>query len=312
MFNKYIEEIDNYLKECFEDKRFWIHSEIKEAMSYTTLLPSKKLRAILCLETSKIFSNDYKRALPMASAIEMLHSQSLIHDDLPSMDNDDFRRSKPANHKVFGEAIAILAGDALISYGAQTIIEKTPDFISKENILKIVNLYLNTAGAFGIVGGQVADIQSEGKKITIDELEFIHTYKTAAMFELAIVSGAILGGADGAQIDALRKFARTYGYAFQIRDDIIDVIKTTEELGKTAGKDEKGEKSTYVTLFGLENAKEKLNSLIGECYDIISVMDIESDVYREILEKLGKLWFLATIFLGQVLRRFLQAFLLHF
>ena len=298
MFNKYVEEIDNELKNCFEDKRFWLHPEIQEAMAYTTLLPSKKLRAVFCLETSRIFSGDYKRALPLACAIEMLHSQSLIHDDLPSMDNDDFRRSKPANHKVFGEAIAILAGDALISYGVQTIIEKTPKVVAPEDILKIVNLYSKVAGAFGIVGGQVADLKSECKKITIDELEFIHTYKTAAMFELAIVGGAIVGGANEAQIEALTKFARTYGYAFQIKDDILDVVKTTEELGKTAGKDEKSEKSTYVTLFGLDKAKEKLNSLICECYDIISLMDIESEVYREILEKLGKIWFLVMNFMG--------------
>ena len=258
MFSKYIEEIDNYLKECFEDKRFWLHPEIKEAMSYTTLLPSKKLRAILCLETARMFSNDYKRALPLAAAIEMLHSQSLIHDDLPSMDNDDFRRSKPANHKVFGEAIAILAGDALISYGAQTIIEKTPDFISKENILKIVNLYLNTAGAFGIVGGQVADIQSEGKKITIDELEFIHTYKTAALFKLALKSGAIIAGASEEQIKEMESFGQKLGFAFQICDDILDETSTFEEMGKTLGKDKSAQKLTYTALHGLEQARKAL------------------------------------------------------
>ncbi len=286
MLSKYIGIIEKELENCFEDSRFFIHQEIKEAMMYTTLLPSKKLRAIFALETCKIFSGSYENAMGLALGIEMLHSQSLIHDDLPSMDNDDLRRGKPSNHKVFGEAIAILAGDALISFGAQTILEKTPENVDKNTVLCVLNEYLKAAGAFGIVGGQVADMNSEGKKITKEELDFIHKYKTSALFELAIGSGAMLGGANNEELSDILKFARAFGLAFQIRDDILDVISNEEELGKSIGKDAKANKSTYVTHYGLEAAKEKLLNLLKECYDIMDFMGIKSEVYRCILEKM--------------------------
>lgn len=286
MLSKYIGIIEKELEDCFCDSRFFIHQEIKEAMAYTTLLPSKKLRAIFALETCKIFSGSYKNALGLALGIEMLHSQSLIHDDLPSMDNDDLRRGKPANHKVFGEATAILAGDALISFGAQTILEKTPENIDKNILCEVLNEYLTVAGAFGIVGGQIADMNAEGKKITEEELDFIHKYKTSALFELAIVCGAKLGGANNQEINDIKKFAKAFGLAFQIRDDILDVISNEEELGKTIGKDAKANKSTYVTFWGLDVAKEKLLNLLKECYDIMDFMGIKSEVYKSILEKM--------------------------
>ncbi len=286
MFNEYIDIIEKELENCFCDNRFFIHQEIKEAMAYTTLLPSKKLRAIFALETCKIFSGSYENALGLALGIEMLHSQSLIHDDLPSMDNDDLRRGKPANHKVFGEATAILAGDALISFGAQTILEKTPKYIEKETIFKVLNEYLSAAGAFGIVGGQIADINAENKQITKEELDFIHKYKTSALFELAIRGGAMLGGANSTEISDITKFAKAFGLAFQIRDDILDVISNEKELGKTIGKDAKANKSTYVTFWGMETAKEKLLNLLKECYDIMSFMGIKSETYEIILEKM--------------------------
>lgn len=286
MLNKYIEIIEKELKNCFEDSRFFIHQEIKEAMAYTTLLPSKKLRAAFALETCRIFSGSYESALGLACGIEMLHSQSLIHDDLPAMDNDDLRRGKPSNHKVFGEATAILAGDALISYGAQTILEKTPENIDKATLCKVLNQYLTAGGAFGIVGGQIADMNAENKKITKEELDFIHKYKTSALFELAIACGAMLGGANSQEISDITKFAKAFGLAFQIRDDILDVISNEEELGKTIGKDAKANKATYVTFWGLDAAKEKLGKLLKECYDIMDFMGIKSDVYKDILTKM--------------------------
>lgn len=307
MLSKYIEIIEKELKNCFDDSRFFIHQEIKEAMAYTTLLPSKKLRAIFALETCKIFSGSYENALGLALGIEMLHSQSLIHDDLPSMDNDDLRRGKPANHKVFGEATAILAGDALISFGAQTILEKTPENVDKETLCKVLNKYLTAAGAFGIVGGQIADINAENKKITQEELNFIHKYKTSALFELAIIGGAMLGGASNQETRDIEKFAKAFGLAFQIRDDILDVISNEEELGKTIGKDAKANKSTYVTFWGLDTAKEKLLNLLKECYDIMSFMGIKSEIYTDILKKMEiRKWHLT--FLTQVTKQYFQAF----
>lgn len=285
--NEYKDFINNSLEKYFGervqnskyDKTLW------KSMSYTTLLGGKRLRAIFCLETCRAICNSYKNAAACACALEMLHAQSLIHDDLPCMDNDDLRRGKPSNHKVFGEAMAVLSGDALISLGAQVIIEETPSSVEKSVILDVVNLYLKAAGAFGIVAGQCADIEAQnGKDKTDDELlKYIHSYKTAALFRCAILSGAMLAGASLDKIKLLDDFSQNFGLAFQIYDDILDVTSTTKELGKTAGKDEKENKATYVTLYGLKSAKEKFNELISDCHDILKRAEINSDVFLQIL-----------------------------
>ena len=264
------------------DKTMW------QAMQYTTLLGGKRLRAIFCLEACRIFSNSYEQALASACAIEMLHAQSLIHDDLPCMDNDDLRRGKPSNHKVFGEAMAVLAGDALISLGAQTIIERTPAYVDTKILIEVVNLYLKSAGAFGIVAGQCADIEAEKNIQTVDfeHLKYIHTYKTAALFECSILAGAMLGGASKYELDLMQEFSRNFGLAFQAYDDILDVISTTDELGKTAGKDEKENKATFVTLFGLDYAKEKFSELIFNCHDILKKAGVESQIFLQILDQM--------------------------
>lgn len=291
MLKKYKQEVEETLKEFFNSEKYNLPKkfpkEIFESMAYTTLLGGKRLRAILCLEACKIFSNDYKKALDTAAAFEMLHAQSLIHDDLPSMDNDDLRRGKPSNHKVFGEAIAILAGDALISFGGQIILES--DIQNKEKVLKE---YLKGAGVFGIVGGQTLDILSEGKSIDIETLQTIHKYKTAALFESALVSGALIGGAKENEIKIIRDFAQKFGLAFQICDDILDVISSTDVMGKTIGKDKEEQKATYVSLFGLEDAKCKLHKTIDESYAILKENNISSIVFEQILnsivEKIGE------------------------
>ncbi len=276
------EYFENYKKNALYDKTIW------DAMSYTCLLAGKKLRAVFCLETSRALCGAWEQALATSCAIEMLHAQSLIHDDLPCMDNDDLRRGKPSNHKVFGEAMAVLAGDALISLGAQIIIDKTPKTVNTATLMEVLRLYLKSAGAFGIVAGQCADMEAEKKLGKIDEkhLNYIHTYKTAALFECAIVSGALLSGATCDRVELMRDFAQSFGLAFQIYDDILDVISTTDELGKTAGKDEKEGKATYVTLFGLEKSKEKFNELILNCHDILKKTGIESEVFNGILDKM--------------------------
>ena len=285
MIHKYKEEIESSLKEYFNIKKYNLPKkfppEIMESMAYTTLLGGKRLRAILCLEACKIFSGDYKEALPVACAYEMLHAQSLIHDDLPSMDNDDLRRGKPSNHKVYGEAIAILAGDALISFGGQIILES-----NIKNKEKVLMEYLKGAGVFGIVGGQTLDILSEGKKIDIETLETIHKYKTAVLFESALASGAYVGGADEKQVNTIKKFSQKFGLAFQICDDILDVVSSTDIMGKTIGKDKDEQKATYVTIFGLEEAKCKLNRTIEESYAILKESNIESKVFEDILNSL--------------------------
>ncbi|MGN1153056.1 MAG: polyprenyl synthetase family protein, partial [Candidatus Gastranaerophilaceae bacterium] len=190
---KFIKLVDEHL-EKFMDIKY--PESIFNSMKYTVTLPGKRLRPVMCLEACRFFGGNIEDAIPTACAIEMLHAQSLIHDDLPCMDNDDFRRGKPSNHKVFGEAIAVLAGDALLSYGPQLIIEKSKN-LSSDVILKVLNEYTKIAGAYGLIAGQVVDIESENKNITDSEtLEFIHTHKTADLFRLALKSGAIIAGAD--------------------------------------------------------------------------------------------------------------------
>ncbi len=290
MINDYKNIIEKTLEEYFDDKlknkEYTLFKDVLESMKYTTCLGGKRLRAVLCLESCRIFSDGYEAAIPTACAIEMLHAQSLIHDDLPCMDNDDLRRGKPSNHKVYGEAIATLAGDALISYAIQTIIEKTPKNIASEKIIKVLRQYAVAAGAFGIVGGQTADIEAENKKVSLEHLNFIHSYKTGALFKFSLIAGAILGGADERQIEIIKEFGEKFGLAFQIKDDILDVTSTTEIMGKTVGKDANVNKSTYVTIFGLEGAKEKLEGVIKECYGILEDNNIKSDVFKSIINTL--------------------------
>lgn len=290
MINEYKKTIEKTLEEYFneklENKDYTLFKNVLESMKYTTCLGGKRLRAILCLEACRIFSGSWENAVPAACAIEMLHAQSLIHDDLPCMDNDDLRRGKPSNHRVYGEAIATLAGDALISYAPQIIIEKTPKNINASKILQILHQYFIAAGAFGIVGGQTADIEAENKKVPLEHLNFIHFYKTGALFKFSLVAGAILGGANEKQIEIIKDFGEKFGLAFQIKDDILDVTSTTEIMGKTVGKDENANKSTYVTIFGLEGAREKLTDVISECYGILDDNSIKSDVLKSIIKTL--------------------------
>ena len=216
----------------------------------------------------------------------MLHVQSLIHDDLPCMDNDDYRRGKLSNHKVFGEANAVLAGDALLTFAPQLIIEQSKDLTS-EQVLRIIHEYTKFAGAYGLIAGQVVDIESEnGKFICSKEetLDFIHLNKTAALFRLSVRIGAIGAGADETTIEEFDNFAKKFGLAFQIYDDIMDEVSSFEEMGKTIGKDKNAGKLTYVSLYGLNEAKNKCNCLINECYGIIS--KYKSEILKEILEKL--------------------------
>ena len=269
--------LDKYMKIEYPE-------DIFKSMKYTTTLPGKRLRPVMCLEACRIFGGNMEDAMPTACAIEMLHAQSLIHDDLPCMDNDDFRRGKPSNHKVFGEAIATLAGDALLSYGPQVIIENSKN-IPAERVLKVLNEYMKAAGVYGIIAGQVADIENEKAKVKdAKTLEYIHTHKTADLFRLALKAGAIIAGTDEKALDEMNDFANKFGLAFQIYDDILDEISTFEELGKTVGKDKASDKLTYVSLYGLEEAEKKLNSLFVEVYDIIDKYN--SEVFRSIVDNM--------------------------
>ena len=284
MLTKYKTIVEKQLKEYFDEysKNSSYSSKIWEAMAYTTLLNGKRLRAIMCIETGLLFGAKISQLLPMACSLEIMHAYSLIHDDLPCMDNDDLRRGKPSNHKVFGEAVATLAGDALIPFGAQIIIEKTPKSVPRTTILDIVHDYNRTAGAMGIVAGQVADIEAENKEIDFDNLQYIHKYKTGALFICSMITGAKIAKVSYDCVLKIKEYAQNFGILFQIYDDIIDCTLTTEQLGKTAGKDKHSNKLTYVSAFGLKEAKNKFYSLIDVNHDILTKLNIESNIFNEI------------------------------
>jgi len=258
--------------------------KIYEAMRYSLMAGGKRLRPILCLAACELFGGDRTLVMPTACALEMVHTMSLIHDDLPSMDNDDYRRGKLTNHKVFGEDIAILAGDALLAYAFEYIVDFTKD-IPPHRILRVIGRLGRAVAAAGLVGGQVVDLECEGKSDTsIETLNFIHSHKTAALLEVAVISGAILAGADQPDIDKLANYAQNIGLAFQIIDDILDVTCTSEQLGKTAGKDIAAQKVTYPSLWGIpashvqakqlvDHAKSQLQSYGDAAAPLIAIAD---------------------------------------
>jgi len=275
----YIKLIDENLDKFLEIQ---YPEEIFKSMRYSVLAEGKRLRPVMCLETCRIFGGNVEDAIPTACAIEMLHAQSLIHDDLPCMDNDDFRRGKPTNHKVFGEATAVLAGDALLSFAPQLIIQKSN--LNEKTKLRLLEEYCIAAGAYGLIAGQIVDIDSEGKEITPETLEFIHTHKTADLFKFALKTGAIIANASEEKIQAMNDFGQKLGFAFQICDDILDETSSFEKLGKTLGKDKEAKKPTYTALFGIEKAREKVGCLLNDAYDIMTKYNIKSEIFEEIIK----------------------------
>ena len=227
-------------------------SSIHKAMRYSVFAGGKRIRPILCLETARIFAADVTAAHYPACALEFIHTYSLIHDDLPALDNDDLRRGKPTCHKKFGEAIAILAGDALLTLAFESI-GATP--VAAERRVAILTEVATSAGTVnGMVGGQVADIEAEGKRVEPQMLEYIHRSKTAALIRASIAAGALCAGASPDDVARLRRFGETIGWAFQVTDDILDVEESSAALGKTAGKDIAQEKATYPAVYGLERS----------------------------------------------------------
>jgi geranylgeranyl diphosphate synthase type II len=229
-------------------------SSIHRAMRYSVQAGGKRVRPILCLEAARIFATDVTPVLPVACALEFIHTYSLIHDDLPALDNDDLRRGKPTCHKKFGEATAILAGDALLTLAFETLANAP---IGPARRVAILSHVAASAGTInGMVGGQVADLEAEGKTIQPADLEYIHRSKTAALIRASVVAGAIGGGADDEEVGRLKRFGEAIGWAFQVVDDILDVEESSAALGKTAGKDAAQQKATYPSLYGLEKSRQ--------------------------------------------------------
>jgi geranylgeranyl diphosphate synthase type II len=236
---------------------------IYESMRYSLLIGGKRLRPILCLAACELLGGDRTAAMPTACALEMVHTMSLIHDDLPAMDNDDLRRGKPTNHKVYGEAIAILAGDALLSYAFEWVASQTHG-VDAAVILQVIQNLGHAFAATGVIGGQVVDLACEGRTdVDLETLHYIHTHKTGALLEACVTCGALLGGGQSSDLAHLATYAQSIGLAFQIVDDILDVTASSEQLGKTPGKDQAAQKVTYPSLWGLEASRQKAQELVA-------------------------------------------------
>jgi len=292
-------DIETYLRE----KRELIESYLKsyfvilpetfvlqKAMGYSLFAEGKRIRSILALASYEACGGNSKNIIPYASALELIHTYSLIHDDLPSMDNDDLRRGKPTNHKVFGEAIAILAGDALLTeaFLMMTNNPLSPSLINPSSILKAIREIALSAGIHGMVGGQALDIFSGNSDQNRGTLTMIHLHKTAALITASVRLGPILAESSEDELRALTKYGESIGLAFQIVDDILDIEGNTEELGKQAGTDERMKKLTYPSLYGIETSKKKAENLISEALDALKIFSSEADPLREIARYLIK------------------------
>lgn len=245
--------VEQYLESCMPSPDKFPYSKVLEAMNYSLLAGGKRVRAVIALSFFRLFYENFHKALPIAAAIEMIHAYSLIHDDLPCMDDDDMRRGKPSCHIAFDESTALLAGDALLTMAFTMVTEA--DFPA-DMLLNCVKLLSESAGVHGMIGGQQMDLEGEHKKLTAQELDDINGHKTGALFRASAGMGCILGGADKEQIAAAREYASLLGLAFQIQDDILDVTADSQTLGKPVGSDKQSDKNTYAALLGVERCKE--------------------------------------------------------
>jgi len=260
---------------------------IMEAMEYAVMAGGKRLRPMLMMETYHLFGGKGDLVEPFMAAIEMIHTYSLVHDDLPAMDNDDYRRGRKTTHVVYGEAMGILAGDALLNYAFETASKAFTMYPEKSlEIGKALQVLGKKAGIYGMIGGQVVDVESAGSQIGKEVLDFIYELKTSALIESSMMIGAILAGANQEQVDAVEKVAKNVGIAFQIQDDILDVTSTAEVLGKPIMSDEKNEKTTYVTLVGLDKAKEYVKSISLEAIETLHQFKTEDMFLEQLLTAL--------------------------
>ncbi len=256
-----------------------------ESMRYSLFVGGKRVRPILCLAAAQAISPDSTmktKVLPVCCALECIHTYSLIHDDLPAMDDDNLRRGKPTNHVVYGEAAAILAGDGLLTLAFDLLSSSYADKLEPQQRLQIISIIAKAAGSPGMVGGQALDIASEGKNIDFETLKTIHRCKTGALITAAILAGAVAADANDTQYQALEQYGKAVGLAFQIVDDLLDVESTTEELGKEAGSDVKNNKATYPSIFGVKQTKKMANEAVEEALFSLTHFDEKADPLREL------------------------------
>lgn len=254
---------------------------IMEAMEYSLLAGGKRVRPMLLMETMKMFADDISDAEPFMAAIEMIHTYSLVHDDLPAMDNDEYRRGRKTTWCVYGDGMGVLTGDALLNYAFEIMSSAVVNADNPARFAKAAQIIAGKSGIYGMIGGQVVDIMNEGMDMDINTVTYIHKLKTAALIEASMMAGAVLAGASGDTLTLIEKAARNIGIAFQIQDDVLDVTATAEELGKPVFSDEKNNKTTYVTLLGLEKSKKRTEELSSEAVNILSAVG-----YNEFLKEL--------------------------
>lgn len=283
MFSEMKKEVNTFLLNYFENKGIF-NKVIYDSASYSLNIGGKRIRPLLMLLTYNMYKENWREILEFSSAIEMIHTYSLIHDDLPCMDNDDLRRGKPTNHKVYGEDIAVLAGDALLNE-AMNVMMKFSLNHGREALVASQKI-AEAAGAEGMIGGQVVDIINEGKKISEEELRYMHMKKTGALIKVSIVAGAILGNASEEEIELLEKFGENLGLAFQIKDDILDVIGNTEKLGKKVLSDEENDKTNFISMHGLDYCIKECERLTNESINILDSLSVNTEALKILTKEL--------------------------
>nr|WP_295279152.1 farnesyl diphosphate synthase [uncultured Blautia sp.] len=260
-----------------------------QAMNYSVLAGGKRLRPMLILETLRMFGGEEKLAYPFMAAMEMIHTHSLVHDDLPVLDNDDYRRGRLTTHKVYGEAMGVLSGVALLNYAYEVMFSAfdradTPK--DQANIIQALKVMSHKTGLYGMLGGQSVDVENDGKPMNRQMLDYIYENKTSALIEASMMTGAILGGASAEEVAAIEKAAKNVGLAFQIQDDILDVTSTAEELGKPIHSDEKNHKTTYVTIMGIEKASQQVKELSDEAVELLEGLNKKNEFLFTLVKEL--------------------------
>lgn len=283
IFSEIKDEINEFLKNYFNNKGSY-NKIIYDSASYSLNIGGKRIRPMLMLLTYNMYKKNWREILEFSSAIEMIHTYSLIHDDLPCMDNDDLRRGKPTNHKVYGENIAVLAGDALLNEAMNLMMKCA--IRDGEKVLIASQKIAEASGADGMIGGQIVDIINEGKKISEEELKYMHMNKTGELIKVSIVAGAILGEAPKEDIIKLERFGKNLGLAFQIKDDILDVIGNTEKLGKNVLSDEESNKTNFITMHGLDYCIKECERLTRESIEILESLSVNTDDLKILTTKL--------------------------
>ena len=281
-----VAEIEEILKRYLPEAEGY-QKVIMEAMEYSLMAGGKRLRPMLMQETCRLFGEEPETLKPFMAALEMIHTYSLVHDDLPAMDNDEYRRGRKTTHIVYGEDMGILAGDALLNYAFETAVKafvlEPEDSLTIGNAIRVLG---EKAGIYGMLGGQVIDVKETGHAVSKDVLDTIYELKTGALIEAAMMIGAILGGASQEEVKTVERIASLVGLAFQVQDDILDVISTQEELGKPIHSDEKNEKTTYVTLLGIDDAKKVVEEKSEEAISLLRTLPNENPYLEELLMEL--------------------------